>query len=106
MIETIDSMQHLDNVLAANELVLLDFATERCGHCMAFAPIFEEYANKNAEMVASIKVDLDEHKDIAQRYNVLAVPALFIIKDGEIVENTLGAKSKEELQEWVGGFVS
>ncbi len=101
MIETIDDMNHLNEILAQHDEVLVDFMLEGCGHCRDFAPVFEEYANEHNDELEFVKINIVDNQDIAHEYNVHAVPALFFVKEGEVVDNRLGSLSKEKLHSWI-----
>ena len=101
MVDTIKNMQHLDEMLASHKLILLDFSAEWCGPCKAFAPIFEEYAKENAEIVRCFKVNIDDCQDIAVKYNIRSIPSLVLIKDSEAVDSKVGALDKDTLKKWV-----
>ena len=72
---------------------LVDFYAQWCGPCKMLAPILEEL-----EDIDIIKVDVDEHEDLARTYGVMSIPTLIFFKDGEIVKEEVGFKTKEELE--------
>ena len=85
----------------ANKAVLVDFWAEWCGPCKALGPKLDELASENAENLKVVKVNVDNHPDLAQNYGVRGIPALFLFKNGEVINQTAGNKSKEELQNFV-----
>ena len=81
-----------------NELInkgacLVDFYAEWCGPCKMLMPILEELDEK----INIIKVNVDEHEDLAREYRVMSIPTLIFFKDGEKKEELIGFRSKEEL---------
>ena len=78
-------------------VVLLDFWAQWCGPCRMIAPVIEELAIDFKGLVNVCKVNTDEEQDIAQRYDIRSIPTIIILKDGEVVETMIGAKSKEEM---------
>ena len=81
-----------------NELInkgacLVDFYAEWCGPCKMLMPILEELDEK----INIIKVNVDEHEDLAREYRVMSIPTLIFFKDGEKKEELVGFRSKEEL---------
>ena len=81
-----------------NELInkgacLVDFYAEWCGPCKMLMPILEELDEKRN----IIKVNVDEHEDLAREYRVMSIPTLIFFKDGEKKEELVGFRSKEEL---------
>ncbi|MBO5891904.1 MAG: thioredoxin [Oscillospiraceae bacterium] len=85
-------------VLQSEKTVLLDFYADWCGPCRMVLPIVEEIAEENSE-VKVCKVNVDEETELAARFKVYSIPSLFVLKNGEIVNQSVGAKSKEEILE-------
>jgi len=98
-ISEIDSFD--EEVLKSDRPVLIDFWAPWCGPCKQVAPVVEEIAKDFSDSLKVAKVDVDELKDLAVRYNIRAIPMLMIFKDGEVVAQKAGAVSKEQLS----GFV-
>lgn len=92
-------MIHLEkedfNELISNGFHLVDFYAEWCGPCKMLAPILEEMADN----VDIIKVNVDEHEDLAREYGVMSIPTLIFFKDENILKEEVGFHSKEELEE-------
>ena len=90
--------QNFENkVLKSKEPVLVDFWAPWCAPCQLLTPILEEVADKFKEKVKIGKVNVDENPLLASKYKTNAIPALFIFKDGELIEKILGLQSKENL---------
>jgi len=81
-------------------LALVDFYADWCGPCKMLAPVLEELAAEVTD-VKVVKVNVDEARSLAIDYKVSSIPHLFLLKDGEIVEQELGFKPKEVLQGWI-----
>ena len=77
--------------------VVVDFYAPWCGPCKRIAPIFGELSNTYTN-VTFIKVNIDDHKEIATQYNVRSIPQLLFFKDGCLVETFVGQKSKNDIQ--------
>ncbi len=76
-------------------VTLVDFWAPWCGPCRMIAPIIEELAN-DFEGKANIgKVNTDDEQDLAVKYGIRSIPTLLIFKDGEVVEQMVGASSKQ-----------
>ena len=86
-------------------VVLVDFWATWCGPCKMIAPVLEELASEYGEKVKIVKVDVDENQETAAKFEVMSIPSLFVLKDGEVVEKTLGFKPKEALEELINPHI-
>ena len=82
-------------------LVLVDFWAPWCGPCKMIAPVLVEIDEELGEKVKVVKVDVDENQETAAKFEVMSIPSLFVMKDGQIVDKALGYKPKEALVELV-----
>jgi thioredoxin 1 len=98
LIVTLTQENFSEQVLQSPSPVLVDFWAEWCGPCKMIAPLLDELADEYAGKVKIGKVNVDEHQELAARYNVTAIPTLLLVKDGQVVEQTRGAKSKRDLK--------
>ena len=86
-----------EKVLNSELPVLIDFWAEWCGPCRMVAPVVEQLA-KNYEGKAVIgKVNVDEERALAQKYRVFGIPTLFIFKDGQVVDQLVGARPYDDI---------
>lgn len=85
-------------VLEAQETVLVDFWATWCGPCKMMAPVVEELSEERSG-VKVCKVNVDEQMDLARQYRVLSIPTFLVFKNGEMTGNTLGVQPKEKLIE-------
>ena len=84
-------------VLKSGVPVLVDFWAPWCGPCKTIAPIVEQLADEFAGKLKVVKVNVDDNKEAAVRYNVRGIPNLIIFKNGELAEQIVGAVAKQEL---------
>lgn len=83
-------------VLKSDQVVLLDFFAEWCGPCKMIAPTLEEIAAEN-EHIKVCKINVDNDTDLARQFKVTSIPLLVVMKDGQIVNQALGARPKEAI---------
>ena len=85
-----------EEVLRSDMVVLLDFFAEWCGPCKMIAPTLEEIAAEN-EHIKVCKIDVDNDPDLARQFKVTSIPLLVVMKDGQIVNQALGARPKDAI---------
>ena len=94
----INQANYENEVLQSEKPVLLDFYADWCGPCRMVLPIVEEIAEENPH-IKVCKVNVDEEQVLAAQFQVFSIPSLFVLKNGQIVNQSVGAKSKEEILE-------
>lgn len=85
------------DVLQNDKPVLVDFWAAWCGPCRAIAPILEEIDGEQ-EKLDIVKVNVDEHPELAQRYQITSIPNMKVFQGGEVVKDIVGAKPKAALE--------
>jgi thioredoxin 1 len=86
-----------EQVLRADKPVLVDFWAEWCPPCKMIAPILEQIEAEHGDRLTIAKLNGDLHPRIVERYGVLGFPTLNLFRDGEVVHQIVGARSKRAL---------
>ena len=87
------------NTLASQDKpILLDFYADWCGPCQSLLPVVEKLAEKYEGQVHIQKVNVDRFPQLAQKFNVRSIPALFLIQDQKILEKAMGYQSEAKLE--------
>lgn len=85
-----------------NSLCLVDFWATWCGPCRMLTPVLEELNNKTGLAIG--KVNVDEEEEISAALRIQSIPALFLFKNGELVDKKVGYLPLEELETWVKSY--
>ena len=85
------------NEMSNNEKpLLLDFYANWCGPCKMLSPIIDEIAEERDDIIVG-KVNVDAEPELAEQFNVFSIPTLVIMKDGEIIHQSSGARPKAQI---------
>lgn len=93
---TVTSINFDNEVTNSNKPVLIDFWAPWCGPCRMVSPIVDEIAEERDD-IKVCKVNIDEESELAQRFGIMSIPTLIVMKDGEIKEQSIGAKTKQNI---------
>jgi thioredoxin 1 len=88
-------------VLQSSVPVLVDFWAVWCGPCRLIAPIVDELATQYADKLKVLKVDVDKEQNLAIRYGIMSIPTLLLFKNGQVVDQIVGALPKGAIEERV-----
>ena len=83
-------------VIQSDKPVLLDFWAAWCGPCRMVSPIVDEVAGERDDVKVG-KINIDEQMELAQKFGVMSIPTLIVMKNGQLVNKAVGAMPKEDI---------
>ena len=106
MADAVTSATWDQEVLKSTTLVLVDFWAVWCGPCRMVAPIVDELSKEYAGKLKVLKLNTDENPDVAGRYKIMGIPTLMFFKNGERVDQVVGAVPKAQLKTKVDSLLA
>ena len=90
-----------DEVINYKGSVLVDFYANWCGTCKMLRPVLEEISESNSD-IKIVSVNVDEADNLAMSYGISSIPCVIKFKDGAEINRSVGFKTKEEMEEFIG----
>ena len=87
---------NFDEIKNSDKVVLLDFYADWCGPCRMVSPIVDEIAEENSDVVVG-KINVDDEQELASAFGVVSIPMLVVMKDGQEINRSVGAKPKAQI---------
>jgi len=87
---------NFDSVKNSDKPVLLDFYADWCGPCRMLAPMIDEIAREREDVIVA-KINVDEEQELASEFGIFSIPSLVVMKNGKIVDQSVGAKPKAQI---------
>ena len=94
-----------ETLLSSSTPVLVDYWAEWCGPCKMVAPVLEELAEELEGKITIGKIDVDSNRDSAAKQNVMSIPTLILFKDGNPVDQRVGALTKNQLKDFINEYI-
>ena len=93
---------NFEEIKQGDKPILIDFYASWCGPCKMLSPIIDEIAKEREDIVVG-KVNVDDEPDLAEKFGVFSIPTLVILKNGEIVHQSAGARPKAQILKLLEG---
>lgn len=85
-------------------VVLVDFYAVWCGPCKMMHPVLEQIKDMHSDLKI-VKIDVDQHEELARQYGVMSIPTLLLFKDGNVVEKNVGFIPLENIKIWIDRYL-
>lgn len=86
----------------SDKKVLIDFYADWCGPCRMVSPFVEEIAEENPQYLVA-KINVDDEPELATQFGVSSIPMLVVLKDGKVINQSVGARPKAQILSMLNG---
>ena len=93
---------NLESIKSSEKPLLLDFYANWCGPCRMVLPIVESLGEEQSDFLVG-KVNVEEEEELAREFGVISIPTLVVIKNGQVVNKAVGAKTRDQIISLVAG---
>ena len=94
--------ENFESIRSSEKPVLIDFYADWCGPCRMVSPIVDEIAEERDDIVVA-KVNVDEENELASEFGVFSIPTLVVIKNGKVINQSVGARPKDSILAMLNG---
>jgi len=99
---TITKENFENEVMKSDKPVLIDFWASWCGPCRMVSPIVDEIAEEVTDKKVG-KINVDEQPELAKAFSIVSIPTLIVVKDGKVVNTSVGVKPKDAILNMLNG---
>lgn len=100
------SKADFDLIITQEEgLLLVDFYSDTCIPCKQLSPILGDIEDEYEDSIKVYKVNINYDEELAEKYQVMSAPTLFLFRDGEVLDKKRGLVKKDALKEWIDGYL-
>lgn len=92
--------------LTSKGVYVVDFYADWCGPCKMLSPVFQEVETNLNNVASFMKVNIDNHIDIAQEYQISTIPTILIFKNGNVEDRMVGFNSKEVIETKIKNIIN
>ncbi|UUW08719.1 thioredoxin [Flavobacterium plurextorum] len=103
---TISNITEFEEIIAGDKPVVLDFYADWCGPCRALLPVLEAAGNFYSEDIVVAKINVDQNPDLAAKFSVRSIPAVFLMKKGAVVDQFTGVQGSTEINSRIDNLIS
>ena len=96
MLRVVSKDDNFDELING-ELTLVDFYADWCGPCRMLIPNLEELSKE----YNVVKVNVDSFEELARKYGIMSIPALYLFRNGEVIDRKIGYQELSELESWL-----
>ena len=104
--KTINNNTEFEQIIAGDKPVVLDFYADWCGPCQVLLPILDAASNHYAEDVVIAKINVDNNPELAAKFKVRSIPAVFLMKNGAVVDQFNGVQSSTEIHKRIDDLIA
>ena len=100
------TVEEFEDILSNKDICVCDFSASWCGPCRMMAPILEDVADKYKRKYFFYQIDIDSAEDLAEKYNVEAVPTIIVFRKGNEIGRTSGYMEMDEFEQFLNNTVN
>ena len=89
---------NFDEIKNSEKPVLLDFYADWCGPCKMVSPLVDQIGDEHTEFLVG-KVNVDDNMEVAEKYQIMSIPTILVVKNGSVTKQFVGVTSKSEIEE-------